>query len=218
MSSPPSLTKHEEDDIIVANSVEQKYRVRKQSLYSIYYTWDLANYMVKYGDDVRQEHFAMQMIYEFNSIFQSKKLKLKLTPYEIIPIGPEACLVEMVQDSISMDRLKKNLMKKYQRKVSLFEFFGVYFRGEKRLKNARRNFCYSLAAYSLLCYFLQLKDRHNGNILLHRDGRIVHIDFGFLFTTSPGGSLEKNVPFKLTSEYVAVMGDKAKSFVIEFKK
>ena len=90
--------------------------------------------------------------------------------------------------------------------------------GEKKLNKARRNFTYSLSAYSLLCYFLQLKDRHNGNILLHRDGRIVHIDFGFLFTTSPGGSIEKKVPFKLTSEYVAVMGDKAKRFVTQFRK
>jgi phosphatidylinositol 4-kinase len=46
----------------------------------------------------------------------------------------------------------------------------------------------------------------------------VHIDFGFLFTTSPGGSIEKKVPFKLTSEYVAVMGDKAKNFAIQFKR
>lgn len=54
--------------------------------------------------------------------------------------------------------------------------------------------------------------------MLHRDGRIIHIDFGFLFTISPGGAIEKKVPFKLTSEYVAVLGDKAKKFVSEFTK
>ena len=173
--------------------------------------------MVKIGDDVRQEHFAMQLLYVFNSIFKKKKLKLKLTPYEIIPIGQEACLVEMVQDASSIDSIKKKLFEKYNRKISLFEFFGLYFTG-KRFKSARKNFCYSLAAYSLVCYFLQLKDRHNGNILLHRDGRIVHIDFGFMFTTAPGGALEKPVPFKLTSEYVAVLGDKARTFVRSFSK
>lgn len=207
-----------ENDLISNNSRQQITRIRKKSMYSIYYTWSLANYMVKWGDDVRQEQFAMQLIYEFNSIFEKRKLKLRLTPYEIIPIGPEACLVEMVQDAISMDGLKGELFEKYNRKVSLYEYFGTYYRGETRLKKARRNFCYSLAAYSILCYFLQLKDRHNGNILLHRDGRIVHIDFGFLFTTAPGGSIEKKVPFKLTSEYVAVLGDKARSFVREFRK
>lgn len=63
-----------------------------------------------------------------------------------------------------------------------------------------------------------MKDRHNGNILLHRDGRIVHIDFGFLFTTLPGGAIEKKVPFKLTSEYVAVLGDKCAVFFSQFRK
>lgn len=101
--------------------------------------------------------------------------------------------------------------------MSLSEFFGLYFPGTKIAK-ARKNFCYSLAAYSLICYFLQIKDRHNGNILLHRDGRIVHIDFGFLFTSAPGGAIEKGVPFKLTSEYIAVLGDKVRLFYSQFRK
>lgn len=204
------------EDYIANSSKDQVLRLRKGSMYSIYYSWQVANYMVKIGDDVRQEHFAMQLIYEFDSIFKSKKLKLKLTPYEIIPIGSNACLVEMVQDSTSLDDLKSKLRKEYNRKISLFEFFGLYF--DPTNKKARKNFCLSLAAYSLVCYFLQVKDRHNGNILIHRSGKIVHIDFGFLFTTTPGGALERKVPFKLTSEYVAVLGDKARLFDRQFRK
>jgi phosphatidylinositol kinase/protein kinase (PI-3 family) len=44
----------------------------------------------------------------------------------------------------------------------------------------------SLAGYSILTYFLQVKDRHNGNILLSRDGYIIHIDFGFFLSNAPG--------------------------------
>lgn len=64
---------------------------------------------------------------------------------------------------------------------------------------ARWNFIRSLAGYSILTYFLQVKDRHNGNILLNRDGFIIHIDFGFFLSNAPGKhvELESKVPFKL---------------------
>lgn len=71
--------------------------------------------------------------------------------------------------------------------------------------DAQKNFVDSLAGYSLLQWFFQIKDRHNGNILIDNMGHIIHIDFGFILTLSPGGLNFESSPFKLTKEYIEVM-------------
>lgn len=61
-----------------------------------------------------------------------------------------------------------------------------------------------MAAYSIVCYCLQIKDRHNGNILLDANGQIIHIDYGYFLSKTI--QFERIIPFKLTSEFVEVMG------------
>jgi phosphatidylinositol kinase/protein kinase (PI-3 family) len=74
-----------------------------------------------------------------------------------------------------------------------------------------------MAGYSLLCYILQIKDRHNGNILLDGKGHVVHVDFGFMLSNSPGNMNFEAVPFKLTKEYLDVMGGHRSKAFMKFK-
>lgn len=45
-----------------------------------------------------------------------------------------------------------------------------------------------------------------GNILMDDEGRVVHIDFGFFLSNSPGGVNFEAAPFKLTRELLEVRG------------
>jgi phosphatidylinositol kinase/protein kinase (PI-3 family) len=81
--------------------------------------------------------------------------------------------------------------------------------GTPGCESAQRNFAESMAAYSIVCYLLQIKDRHNGNILLDDVGHLVHIDFGFMLSNSPGGVNFEAAPFKLTRELLEVLDSNA---------
>lgn len=79
---------------------------------------------------------------------------------------------------------------------TLRTFFDKYF--VNNFEEAQKNFVESLAGYSLYNYIFNVKDRHNGNILLDSRGRIIHIDFGFMLQNAPGGINFEGAPFKLT--------------------
>lgn len=72
--------------------------------------------------------------------------------------------------------------------------------------------------YSLVTYFLQIKDRHNGNILLDRAGHLIHIDFGFMLSNTPGNIGFEAAPFKLPPEYIDVLGGVEGAPFLEFRR
>lgn len=109
--------------------------------------------------------------------------------------------MEAIIDSMSLSSLKQ----KMGANQTLNDYFLIQFGGRNsdKFKKARDNFCNSLAAYSLICYILQIKDRHNGNIMIDIEGHICHIDFGFLLSNAPGkGVTMEQAPFKLSDEMV----------------
>lgn len=155
--------------------------------------------IVKGGDDVRQELLASQLIQQFSWTFQQAKLPLWLRPYEVLVTSADSGLIEYVPGSLSVDTLKKRVPGQ-----TLAEIFKAAF--ADCLFEAKQNFIESCAAYSLVCYFLQVKDRHNGNLLLDTSGHLIHIDFGFMLSNSPGGNMNFEAsPFKLTQEFLDVM-------------
>ena len=182
--------------------------------------WRLVPIIVKSYDDLRQEQMVSQLLAGMENILKEANVPVRIRSYDIIATqnGGTGGLIEAVPDTVSLDSLKRN----DPSYTTLDDFFTRHFgRGTKDAgyKKARRNFVSSMAGYAVVCYILNIKDRHNGNILLDNKGHIVHIDWGFLFMSSPGKNMNfESAPFKLTREFVEVMGGARSSSFRRFRR
>ena len=195
----------------------KKERIRKTSEYGHLENWDLCSVIAKSGDDLRQEAFACQIIQAMAQIWVKEKVDIWVKKMKILITSANTGLVETITNAVSVHSIKKSLTKKMVEDGELDEKNGIAsisdhfiraFGDPKgfKYKRAQDNFASSLAAYSLICYILQVKDRHNGNIMIDNEGHVVHIDFGFMLSNSPGSVKFEAAPFKLTYEYVEVLG------------
>uniref|UniRef100_A0AAX7SET8 Phosphatidylinositol 4-kinase beta n=1 Tax=Astatotilapia calliptera TaxID=8154 RepID=A0AAX7SET8_ASTCA len=203
--TPTAFRRDPEDPSAVALKEpweEKVRRIREASPYGHLHTWRLLSVIVKCGDDLRQELLAYQVLRQLQSIWQQERVPLWIKPYKILVMSSDSGMIEPVLNAVSLHQVRK------QSQLSLLDYFlqehGSF--TTEAFLTAQRNFVQSCAGYSLICYLLQVKDRHNGNILLDSEGHIIHIDFGFILSSSPRNLGFETSAFKLTSEFVDVMG------------
>jgi len=220
------LSKVDPSALVFSESwVAKKSRIRHGSPYGHLANWDCVSVIVKTGGDLRQEQVAVQLIREFERIWQEESCQCWVRYFRILITGASSGLVETITDAVSIHSIKKA---EYARRlaegrlgyVTLLDHFRSTYGDPSTAKFARaqRNFAKSLAGYSIITYLLQIKDRHNGNILLDREGHLIHIDFGFMLSNSPGNIGFEAAPFKLPPEYVEVLGGIAGEAFLEFRR
>jgi phosphatidylinositol 4-kinase len=219
------------DNVFGQPWAERCREIRENSPFGHVQGWRLASFIMKAGEDIRREALVMQVISKLLSWFTEEipeEHRPYMRPYTIMCVGGDAGLLECLSDAKSVDEVKK----KVNGFTSLREYFeraygppsyrrsgfgppsshdkstGVG--GSLSFETAQDNFLRSLVGYSLVCYILQIKDRHNANILLDREGHIMHIDFGFVLGDTPKMGkvpiFSERAPFKLSQEFWEVLG------------
>ncbi|ELA48188.1 hypothetical protein VCUG_00229 [Vavraia culicis subsp. floridensis] len=168
--------------------------------------------IIKTGNELGPELIALELLREMKAILNEEGIRIWLKPYRIYTVFHNAGFIEVISSASSIHEIKKmndSLVggKSFLRKF-YYETYGT------NVDKAINNFLESLVGYSLVTYFLALKDRHNGNILIDNEGHVVHVDFGFVLGLHPGFYCVETAPFKMSSEYIHLLGNR----MDEFKK
>ncbi|TRY75537.1 hypothetical protein TCAL_07124 [Tigriopus californicus] len=217
LKDAPSGFRHDPEDpsasVLKEPWADKVKRIKESSPYGHLPRWQLLSVIVKCGDDLRQELMAYQLLVMLQRIWTEEHVPLKIRPYRILVLSSDSGMLEPVLNTVSLHQIKKHS------KMSLFEYFKQEF-GEPNSEGfltAQRKFVESCAGYCVVSYLIQVKDRHNGNILLDNEGHIIHIDYGFILSSSPRNLGFENSPFKLTPEFVEVMGGQDSDMFKYFK-
>ncbi|KAF7304897.1 Phosphatidylinositol 4-kinase [Mycena kentingensis (nom. inval.)] len=214
------LNKADPSAVVFSESwAAKKSRIRQGSPYGHLANWDCVSVIVKTGADLRQEQLAVSLIREIQRVWEEENCACWARYFRIMITGASSALVETITDAVSIHSIKKA---EYARRladgrlghVTILDHFKNTYGDPSSAKFARA----TQLCYSVVTYLLQVKDRHNGNILLDRDGHLVHIDFGFMLSQSPGNLGFEAAPFKLPLEYVEVLGGVESPMYLEFRR
>jgi phosphatidylinositol 4-kinase B len=92
----------------------------------------------------------------FKLIWQEEHVDLWVRPYKIICLSNDSGLIEPILNTVSLHQIKKNSNKSL--KNYFIDEYGGY-EDSDEFRQAQRNFMQSCAAYCLISYLLQVKDR-----------------------------------------------------------
>lgn len=177
----------------------------------------LKKIMIKEGDDLRQDQLVLQLIVLMDSILKKYGLDLCLTPYQVIALSNNDGIIEFVPDASNLSTVLKDHNSDIQ------QFFRAHhprqtIAGESaELQTGAYgphnsygiepkvldNFVRSSAGYCVITYILGIGDRHLDNLMVTRDGRLFHIDFGFILGKDPKPF---SAPMRICKEMVEGMG------------
>ena len=171
-------------------------------------TPNVYNIMLK-KEDTRKEDIIMRIIKLMDFFLKKEeKLDLYVTTYNILPISHIYGYIEFVPNSKTLYSIRED---------SNFSIQNWILENNPNITidELRDNISKSCALYCVITYLLGIGDRHLDNIMITEEGKLFHIDFGYILGQDPK-LLSPEI--RLTPEMIDAMGGINSKYYGLFKK
>ncbi|KAH0794705.1 Phosphatidylinositol 3- and 4-kinase family protein [Histomonas meleagridis] len=151
----------------------------------------------KLGDDMRQDQLIIQLFEVMDNILYKSAMSMPITAYNTLAFSTSYGCCECIENSMAIQDIKDGKSKFHSIREFLEEDGNDI---DKKIEIFKK----SCSVYCVMTYIVMVGDRHDNNILVANDGRLIHIDFGFIFGEDPKPFAP---PLKLSDEMINTIGD-----------
>lgn len=130
-------------------------------------------------ENVRQDYIIMKAIRLMKYILGVyEKIDIEIVDYEVLPIDEKSGLIEIVPNCLTVYEIKEKL------KMTILNYI-IEHNPNETIEIIRKRFIKSCATYCVITYLLGVGDRHLDNIMITEQGRLFHIDYGYVLGGDP---------------------------------
>ena len=164
----------------------------------------IMNILVKF-EDVRKDKLTMVVAEYLKKICMTY---VDIDLYSVFPINTTMGWIEMVEQSNTLYDIK------YKFKSTLQNYI-MDLNPNATVSQIREKFIKTCVSSCVLCYVLGVGDRHMENILVTRQGKLLHIDFSYILGDDPK---HLKVEMKITEDMLQMLGGQNSESFKMFKK
>lgn len=131
--------------------------------------------------DVRADLVAVGVLqYMIDVLRTEESLDLGVVTYNVMPVDDRAGLIEMVRNAHTLYDIRHR-----RSDGSVIKYIVNNANPDEPLRAIRARFVRSTAAFTVMTYLLGVGDRHLSNVMVTSDGRLFHIDYGYMIGADP---------------------------------
>jgi len=125
-------------------------------------------------DNLRNDQIILNIIKLMEVLVKKEEgIDLDIITYNILPMDGNSGMIEIVDNAETLYHIKEKLH------TNVLNFI-MEDNGNMTVQKLRSTFIKSTAAYCVITYLMGVGDRHLDNIMISKEGKLFHIDFGYI--------------------------------------